>query len=98
GRTTKPPTSSVADRRRVRDDRGRLARREHGIRDHDLDGRPLPGDAPDREPRPDLVGPCPHPGQTEVAIGDARRVEALAVVGDAEAHAVRDPAELEPDL
>ena len=64
----------------------------------DLDRGPLPGLAPAGEPGADPVGAGAHPGQPEMAVGHARRVEALAVVDDAEPDAVRRPIDLEADL
>ena len=49
-------------------------------RQDDLDRRARARAGLDLERRPDLLGPGPHPGEAEVAVRDARRVEALAVV------------------
>src|SRR5918993_310222 len=92
------PTSSVADRDRVGGDRGHAAGGDGGLGDDHLDGGPLPGHALDREARADLVGSGPHPGESEVAVRDTRRIEPLPVIRDAQPDAARDATDLEPDL
>ena len=60
---------------------------------------PLPGSLCTMNVRADPLGPGPHPGQPEVAVGDAGRVEALAVVLDPRAgRRSRTRPTLDPDL
>ena len=46
----------------------------------------------------DAVGPYAHAGQAQVAVGHGRRIEALAVVLDAEPDAAIERTDLDPDL
>ena len=64
-------------------------------RDDDLDPRAFTRDAAHGEPRPDLVSPGAHPGQTEMAVGDPGRIEALAIVVDVQPDARRCPSDLQ---
>src|SRR4029079_3735755 len=61
-------------------------------------GLPAAWSRVDFERRPDLLGPGPHPGEAEVAVGDARGVEALAVVGDPQPEAAPALADRERHL
>src|SRR5574338_261830 len=103
-RMTYAPTSSVADRARPCRRRQGVGRRRPGhLLDHAARHDDLDRGAPTRlagagEGRPDTVRSCPHAGQSEMAIGDGRRVEPLAVVDDGEADAVAALAHLQPDL
>ena len=100
-----PTTSSVADRGRLGRGVGtrRLARsREPGkdVRPHrHLDGRALADPARAREHRPDAISAGAHAGEAEMSVRDARRIEALAVVLDAQSDAAgRLAADVDADL
>ena len=93
GRTTRPPTSSVADGGPVHGRRRDPGCLEGRVRHDHLDGGAPARLARDREGARQTFGAGAHPRQPQMAIGDGARIEAVAVVDDPQADtAVADPA------